>query len=281
MNSIDVDAARPRRHGVAAGRLDPVAVFRLRQHVAEHDRSRREPEERGVDPERADIEIADQDIRQPLSAGAPGALREAIGDEQGRAANDQQHAECDEERRDLEPRHEQAVDEADQGGHDKADDECEAEGRQPGVVKRPHENGREAEQRADREIEFAGRHQKRHRERDEPEFDREGQRIGYVEDGQERGIDRGEDRQLEHEQHERAELGGGDRVAEERGSLRARQVEFVRGRRRVSQLSCIPRAAKPASSRSKVKPWPPTLRLVVEGGRRREASAYLPDRILS
>ena len=190
LDPVDVDAARPRGDRIAAGRLDPVAVFRLRQHVAENDRRGGEPEERGVDPERPDIEIADQEVGEPLPAGAPGALGKAVSDEQRRPAHDEQHAEGDEEGGDLEPRDEEAVDEADQRRDDKADREGDGERGQAAVVERPHQDGREAEQRADREVEFAGRHQEGHGERDEPELDGESQRVGDVEDRQELGIDR-------------------------------------------------------------------------------------------
>ena len=60
LGAVDVDAARPRRAGIAAGRLDPVAELGLRQHVAEDERGGDEPEQRHVDAERADIEVADQ-----------------------------------------------------------------------------------------------------------------------------------------------------------------------------------------------------------------------------
>ena len=69
------------------------------------------------------IEIADQRLREPVAAGAPGALREAVGDEQRGAAHDQQHAERDEERGNLEPGDEPAVDEADQRGDQHRDRE--------------------------------------------------------------------------------------------------------------------------------------------------------------
>ena len=62
----------------------------------------------------------------------------------------------------------------------------------------------------------------RHRQRDEPELDREGQGVADIEDGQEVGIDRGEDRELEHEQHERAELWRRNKTSELRLSASKR-----------------------------------------------------------
>ena len=150
----DVDAARLGRHRIAAGRLDPVAVFRLREDVAENDRRRDEPEQRRIDPERADVEIADQEIGDPLPACAPRALGKAVGDEEGGSAHDEQHAEGDEERRDLELRDEQPVDEPDQRGDEEADEEGDAERGPARVIERPHHDRRETKQRSDREIEI-------------------------------------------------------------------------------------------------------------------------------
>ena len=44
----------------------------------------------------------------------------------------------------------------------------------PGIEQRPHDDGRKSKQRPDGQIEFSRRHQKRHRQRDETEFDGEG-----------------------------------------------------------------------------------------------------------
>ena len=109
LGAVDVDAAGARRAGVAAGRLDPVAGLGLRQDVAEDDRGGDEPEQRHVDAERADVEIADQHLGEPVAAGAPGALRKAVGDEQRGAAHHQQHAERHQEGRDLQPGDEQPL----------------------------------------------------------------------------------------------------------------------------------------------------------------------------
>ena len=75
-----------------------------------------------------------------------------------------------------------------------------------GVEQRPHQHRRKAEQRSDREIEFAGRHQQRHRQGDEAELDRERQGVGDVLLGEKVVIDRPETTEFEGEQHEGAEF---------------------------------------------------------------------------
>ena len=178
---VDVDAARARGLGIAAGRLDPVAEFGLRQDIAEDDRRGDEPEQRHVDAERPDVEVADKESGEPLVAGAPGALREAVGDEQRGAAHDEEHAERDEEGWNFQPRDEQAVDQADQRRDDEGDDEGDVQRHDALVEERPHHDRGEAEQRADREVELAGRHEERHGQRDQPELDGEGERVADVE----------------------------------------------------------------------------------------------------
>ena len=207
LGAVDIDAAGARRVGIAARRLDPVAELGLRQRVAEHDRDKDEPEQRHVDAERADVEIADQHLRQPVVAGIPGALRKAVGDEQRRAARDQKHAERHQEGWDLQPRDEQAVHPADESGDQQSDDERKFERQRAGIEQRPHDHRRQAEERADRQVEFARRHQQRHRQRHEAQLDGERQRVADVQRRQELRIDRVEDDELDDQQHERAEFG--------------------------------------------------------------------------
>ena len=206
-----------RRAGVAAGGLDPVAELGLGQDVAEDHRGGDEPEQRHVDAERPDIEVGNQDIRQPLIAGVPGPLREAIGDEQRGAADHQKHAERDEEGGDFQARHEQPVHQPDEGGDHHGDEEADEQRHDALIEQGPHHDGREAEDRADRQVEFAGGHQERHRQRDQPELDREGQRVADVERRQEVVVDRPEDDELEDEQNEGAEFRPGDQPSDERG----------------------------------------------------------------
>ena len=78
------------------------------------------------------IEVADQELGQPLALGAPGPLRKSVGDEERGAAHHEQHAERDQERRDFQPRDEEAVDAADQRGDDECDDERDLQRRDAG-----------------------------------------------------------------------------------------------------------------------------------------------------
>jgi hypothetical protein len=188
-------------------KADSMADLGPGQDVAEDHRGDDEPEKRHVDTERSDIEVADQKLRQPVFAGVPCALREAVGDEQRGAARDEQHAQRDEEGRDLEPRHEPAVDVADEGGHRERDEEGHFQRQRSGVEQRPHDDGRQAEKRTDRQVELARRHQQRHGERHESQFDREGQGVADVQYGKELGVDRREDDKQSDQQHERAEFG--------------------------------------------------------------------------
>ena len=163
-----------------------------------------------------DVEVADQDVGDPLVAGAPGALREAVCNVKRRAADDEQHAERDQEGRDLEPRHEQAVDQPDQRRADDGDEEADLERDDALIEQDPHHDRRESEHRADGKIELAGGHQQRHCQRDEAEFDREDEGVGNVERRQEFGLERGKNDDLDDEQHERPELGLGDQAPEQR-----------------------------------------------------------------
>ncbi len=154
-----------------------------------------------------------------MAAGAPGPLRKAVGDVEGGAAHHEQHAERHQERRDLEPGHEPAIDEADQEGRDHRDHEGDPERGGAAVEERPHQHRREAEDRADREVELAGRHQQRHGQRHEADLDREDQRVADVARRQEVGVDRPEDQELHDQEHEGPQLGPGDQAPYRRRSF--------------------------------------------------------------
>jgi hypothetical protein len=100
-------------------------------------------------------EVADKNRSEPFAIRAPGPLREAVGDVKRRAARHQQHAQRDQERRDLQRGHEPPVDHADQGGDGQAIDEGHEERGAAAVEQRPHQHRRQAEKRADREVELA------------------------------------------------------------------------------------------------------------------------------
>ena len=158
-------------------------------------------------------------LGQPLAARAPGSLRKAVRDEQGRAAHDQQHAERHQERRNLETRHELAVDKADQGRRRQCHHEGDRKRGHAAVEQRPHQDGSEAEHRADRQVEFAGRHQQRHRQRDRAQFNRKGERVADVERRQEVVVQRPERKKLDDQEDEGAGFRHGDQAPDRRQAV--------------------------------------------------------------
>ena len=206
--ALDRHAARPRRRRVAAGGLDPVAGLGAVQHVAEDQRGGDEPEERDVDAERPDAEVADERSRRAsgpaafqVRCGKPSVMKSAVP----RTTSSMPRVTRNEgifsrvTKRPLK----RPIAGRDQHG----DEEGRRQRHDAGVEERPHQHRREAEDRADREVELARRHQERHRERDQAELDGEGEGVADVERRQERRVDRREDDELDDEQHQRPELG--------------------------------------------------------------------------
>ncbi len=94
------------------------------------------------------------------------------------------------------------VDEADDDGDAHGDEEGQLQGHAGLVDERPHEHGREAEDRADREVELAGRHEQGHGQRDHAQLRREHQQVAEVAGRQVRGGQEREDDERQDEQPE-------------------------------------------------------------------------------
>ena len=74
-------------------------------------------------------------------------MRETLRQPQGRAADDQQHAQCHEEGRYTELGDEETAGEADENGDPDGDDEGDLKREHAFVEEEPHQHGREAEHR--------------------------------------------------------------------------------------------------------------------------------------
>ena len=169
--------------GVAAGRLDPVAVLRLRQHDSRaRSAARDEPEQRGVDAEPhrcrsrrpAPWRAIGRSALQ-VRCGKPSVTNSAVP----RTTSSMPSVTRNEgifSRVTNKP-----LTSPISAATTRQMTKATLERRRAAVEQRPHQHRREAEQRADREIELARGHQQRHGERDEAELDREGQRVADVE----------------------------------------------------------------------------------------------------
>src|SRR5262249_28254204 len=80
-----------------------------------------------------------------------------------------------------------------------------------GIVQRPHHDRRKAKNGANREVEFARRHDHRHAQRDNAQFRRERQEVADVIGREEGWPERGENNHLQDKQYKRPKLWPGDK----------------------------------------------------------------------
>ena len=120
----------------------------------------------------------------------------------------------------------------------KRDDEADLQRGDAAVEQRPHQHRREAEQRADREVEFARRHQQRHRQRDQAELDGEGQRVGDVLRRQEVVVDRQKTTSSTTSSTNGPNSGPRDQASDERAIFALSSSRIVRMWRRPRRRRC-------------------------------------------